>query len=398
MIWIINILKEYPELSIFLTLSFGTYLGKITIKGFKLGSVSGVLLVGILVGQTNISISSTIQSLFYLLFLFTLGYTCGPDFFNNIRKNGLEQIVFSIILTIFGILLSIAISMFLDFNVSQASGLAAGALTQTSILGLCQDALSSTSSFNLKATLNQLSVGFSVTYIIGTMLSSFLLSVLGPYILRCDLEKECNIIEKTLLNESLNNNIITSNTLNNIPLVETDVVSLSMGILLGALIGVPVLFINGFSLTLSISGGALIMGLLLGYIHSKHPQVAYIPKETVWFLNNIGISVFVAIIGINIGPTFINGIKSLGGAFIIAGILVTLIPILFGILLGKYVFKWDNPSILGSCAGALTTTAGITSICEKANSNIPLSSYSVTYSLGTIFLTLLSSLILYFIK
>ena len=86
--WIFNQLRERPELAIFLTIFLGFWLGKLRIGKFTLGTVTSVLLVGVLVGQLNIAVPGPIKSVFFLLFLFAVGYKVGPQFFRGLKKDG----------------------------------------------------------------------------------------------------------------------------------------------------------------------------------------------------------------------------------------------------------------------------------------------------------------------
>lgn len=89
--WIIHQLRVHPELAIFLTLFVGFWIGKIKIGKFSLGVVTSVLLVGVLVGQLNITVDGPIKSVFFLLFLFAIGYKVGPQFFRGLKKDGLPK-------------------------------------------------------------------------------------------------------------------------------------------------------------------------------------------------------------------------------------------------------------------------------------------------------------------
>ena len=86
--WFANLLRHYPELAIFLTLAFGFWIGKFKIKKFTLGTVTSVLLVGVLIGQLHIDIGAPLKSVFFLMFLFAVGYSVGPQFFRGLKKEG----------------------------------------------------------------------------------------------------------------------------------------------------------------------------------------------------------------------------------------------------------------------------------------------------------------------
>ena len=83
--WIINQLRDHPELAIFLTIFLGFWLGKLRIGKFTLGTVTSVLLVGVLVGQLNIAVRSD-KSDFFCFSVFAVGYKVGPQFFRGLKR------------------------------------------------------------------------------------------------------------------------------------------------------------------------------------------------------------------------------------------------------------------------------------------------------------------------
>lgn len=557
--WLIEVLRTYPELTLFLTLAFGYQVGKIHFGSFKVGTVPGVLITGVLVGQFGVTIDNTVKSIFFLLFLFALGYNAGPQFFKGLKKEGISQVLFSCLVCLIGFVLTIVIGKLMNFNAGQASGLLAGALTQSSVIGVAQDALSKLEVSNQSVMMDFVPVGYAVTYIFGTIGCTFILTTFSPKILKIDLEEECvkldnqskdqdnlevsyasqtsevlyrlyevdeRYIGKTVadMENQLGNEVdlslfimnpkrqrsfifptrerliksgdclavafkekdiskikwtglgkeIFDNRLDElrndsaevyigqsnccgktvgeiqrdvlkhgvliskvkrqgesldyhqgtklfkqdvlclegptecvdsvIPFVgtkvvktdETDMTFMGLGIVLGGIIGIPALMIGKIGITLSMSGGVLIMGLLCGYLHSRRPTIGQIPSAATWFLSNVGLAVFVAVVGINAGPGFVAGLQSSGFVFFLAGVLVTSLSTLSGILLGKYVFKFSPPVILGATAGALTTTAALGGLCEKAKSNAPVLGYTIPYAVGNILLTIWGSLIIMF--
>src|SRR5215471_9507467 len=91
--WIFNTLRTYPEVAIFLTLALGFYVGQLKFGRFSLGSVTGVLLAGVLIGQLKITISPNVKAVFFLMFLFAVGYGVGPQFFRGLKSDGLPQVM-----------------------------------------------------------------------------------------------------------------------------------------------------------------------------------------------------------------------------------------------------------------------------------------------------------------
>ncbi|MCR8642786.1 aspartate-alanine antiporter [Paenibacillus sp. N1-5-1-14] len=555
--WIVDVFTKYPELAVFLTLSVGYFIGKLKIGSFSLGSVTGVLLVGVLVGQLHISVSPTVKAVFFLLFLFAMGYKVGPQFVHGLKKDGLPQVLFAVIVCVTGLLSAYGASLILGFNAGQGAGLLSGALTQSSVIGVASDALMRIGmpADQEKMMISYVVVGYAITYIFGTVGAAYYCSNLGPKILGVNLVEECkkleaevgatqtnteitsgyeyNVyrayrvdnplyiektvkdIEKDFLADKRRNFIVrvkhqgkivdaTPETVihkgdvvvvsilsQNIPdllehaigeevfdadlfefdvetlevvvtnsdLVdktirdlafqtltravfvkgitrqgeelpfkvstplhrgdvvlltgtfanveaaakkigyaahksfETDMVYVGLGVLLGGLIGIPALKIAGIPISLTTSGGALIMGLLFGWIRSLKPTFGRIPEGAIWVFNNVGLTTFVAVVGINAGPGFVDGLKHSGVSTLIAGIVVTLLPLFVGTLLGKYVFKFHPAITLGAIAGSQTTTAAIGALTEAAKSQVPVLGYTVTYAVGNILITVWGAII-----
>ncbi|MDQ8699239.1 aspartate-alanine antiporter [Hyphomicrobium sp. LHD-15] len=167
-----------------------------------------------------------------------------------------------------------------------------------------------------------------------------------------------------------------------------DVAFIGAAITIGALLGAMVYKVGSVPLTLSTSGGTLIAGLFFGWLRSVHPTFGRIPSSTVWFMNSVGLNVFIAVVGISSGPGFVAGLQQLGFSLFLWGVAVTTVPLIFAMYVGKYLFKFDDAILLGCCAGARTTTAALGMINENAKSQIPGLGYTVTYAVGNTLLTL----------
>ncbi|MBO5873920.1 MAG: hypothetical protein J6Q35_02670 [Rikenellaceae bacterium] len=120
-------LRKYPEVAVFLTLGIGFWLGKLHYKSFSLGSVTSVLLVGVLVGQFDIPISGPLKSVFFLMFLFAIGYSVGPQFFHSLRSSGLKQVAFAVIQCMLCLVVTFIVAKLFGYNIGQAVGLLSGA-------------------------------------------------------------------------------------------------------------------------------------------------------------------------------------------------------------------------------------------------------------------------------
>jgi putative transport protein len=167
-----------------------------------------------------------------------------------------------------------------------------------------------------------------------------------------------------------------------------DVAFIGAAIAIGALLGAMVYKIGSVPLTLSTSGGALMAGLFFGWLRSVHPTFGRIPSSTVWFMNSVGLNMFIAVVGISAGPSFVSGLQQLGFSLFLWGVLVTTVPLMFAMYVGKYLFRFDDAILLGCCAGARTTTAALGMINDRAKSQIPGLGYTVTYAIGNTLLTI----------
>jgi putative transport protein len=167
-----------------------------------------------------------------------------------------------------------------------------------------------------------------------------------------------------------------------------DVAFIGAAIAIGALLGALVYKVGGVPLTLSTSGGALISGLFFGWLRSVRPTFGRIPSPTVWFMNSVGLNVFIAVVGISSGPGFVAGLQQLGFSLFLWGVVVTSVPLILAMFVGKYVFRFDDAILLGCCSGARTTTASLGMINDRAKSQIPGLGYTVTYAVGNTLLTI----------
>jgi len=168
----------------------------------------------------------------------------------------------------------------------------------------------------------------------------------------------------------------------------TDMAFVGLFIVIGALIGSLVFKVAGAPLTLSTAGGALIAGIIGGWLRSVRPKFGRIPTPTVWFMNSVGLNIFIAIVGISAGPGFINGLKTQGIGLFLWGAVATTVPLILGMLVAKFVFRFHNALTLGIVSGSRTTTASLGLVCDQAKSQIPALGYTVTYAVGNTLLTI----------
>jgi putative transport protein len=167
-----------------------------------------------------------------------------------------------------------------------------------------------------------------------------------------------------------------------------DVAFIGAAITLGALIGALVFKVGGVPLTLSTAGGALISGLVFGWLalgasrlrpHSQLDRLVHElrrPQHIHRRCRHLR------------RPGFVKGLQTQGVGLFLWGAFATTIPLILAMFAGKYMFRFDPAILLGACAGARTTTAALGMICETAKSQVPALGYTVTYAVGNTLLTI----------
>jgi putative transport protein len=179
---------------------------------------------------------------------------------------------------------------------------------------------------------------------------------------------------------------------------ETDVVFVGLGIFVGGLIGLLSVKVSGLPLSLTASGGSLLMGLVFGWLRSIRPTFGRIPEPALWVFDTIGLAVFIGVVGLNAGPSFITGLRVTGPSLILVGLLVAVTPHATALLFGRFVLNVNPVIMLGACAGAGTVTAALRAIQDEAGSKLPALGYTVPYAVGNILLTACGPIIVMFTK
>ena len=550
--WLVETLRQYPELAIFFALAIGFWIGPKKVAGFGLGSVTATLLAAVAIGQLGIQVPGPIKSAFFLMFLFAVGYGVGPQFFRGLGKDGPKQIVFSLIVLALCLLAPYICARIAGLDLGYAVGLYAGSQTISASIGVATDQITrlGLAPETAQAYTDAIPIGYAVTYIFGTIGSAIVLAQLGPKLIGVDLPAACaeyekqlggtagdagvlsayrqvelrgyrieaasgltgkpvrelfpglrifvervrrgdrvieadadtvlqpgdvvaisgrrallveqvesivpevedralldmpaevvdvfvrskavngrtvrqladepftrgiwlrkitrNLIEIPVLPEMevLRGDILTlGGSQRHIeaavkalghadrPVESTDLAVVAAGIVIGGLIGALSITVGGVPISLSTSGGALLAGLLLGYLRAVHPTFGNIPGPALWLMNTLGLNVFIAIVGISAGPGFVAGLQHVGVSLFLWGIVATSVPLIAAVLLGRYVFKFHPAILFGICAGVRTTTAALGMIQETAKSKIPALGYGLPYAVGNTLLTLFGMVI-----
>jgi len=547
--YLTHALREHQELAVFLTLAIGFFIGRLKIGTFSLGTAVGTLLAGVAIGQLNIQVPAVVKFVFFDLFLFTTGYKVGPQFFRALKKDALPQLAITLILCITCLLAAFTAAKLLGYDVGTATGMLAGAFTESTVIGTASDAIGrlAISAADKTRLTNNIPVAYAVTYLIGTAFIVWFLPNVGPKLMRINLKEEARKLREKiagfgareqespsayqslavrayrvtlpdLLNRSIaelearpkearvfisrirregkiieaepetvvregdviavltrsellttrgteigaevsdkelldfpvefldvviTNKSLVGKTIVDLAAMEfargvflkkltrvgepmpfspatrlergdvmtligaardveraaenlgyadrqtvmTDMIFVGLGIVLGGFVGLLSITVAGLPLTLTASGGALIMGLIFGWLRAVHPTFGRIPGSAMWIFDTVGLTVFMACVGLAAGPSFFSGLQKSGLSLVFVGLLIAILPHTVAILFGRYVLKMNPVIVLGACSGAGTITAALRAIQEEAQSDLPALGYTVPYAIGNIVLT-----------
>ncbi len=198
--WFVDVLRHHHEVTFFLVLGIGYALGKLKLGTFTLGAVTGTLLAGVIVGQLGVKVSDEVKQCFFLLFLFSIGFRTGPQFFRGLKSDGLQQAALAAIVASTGLVVAYVVSRLFHYDAGSAAGVIAGSLTESATIGTAGDAIAHLPlpDAERSALANNIPVAFAVTYLIGVIGAAWILAQLAPRILRIDLAEECRKLEEKM--------------------------------------------------------------------------------------------------------------------------------------------------------------------------------------------------------
>ena len=544
-------LHKLPELSLFLSILLGHFIGRFHFKGVGFGTVVGTLIAGIIIGIiAKPQLPELLRWAFFYLFLFSIGYSIGPQFFGSLRRETLPQVALAVIISVTGLATVIGMSVLFDFDEGVAVGLLSGGMTQSAALGTGLSAISELPiSVELKATLSaNAPLADAITYGFGDLGLILFLTAIGPWLMKADLKQEARALEqqmsggatktavfsdvlfafrayrlerlagvtvgeleeryasgrlavqrvrrgvdvleisaglalvqddeivvsgrrgalsaferdagpelddpellaiplktavvvvtnkhahgKTLAVLAADQQLARGVYLESIQrgevmlparpwtvvergdilhivgapedveragahigfvekdLARTDLAFLAGGISLGIVFGLLKFNVGDIPLGLGTAGSILVIGLLAGWARSRYPVFGSIPEPAQRLLADIGLIVFIAIVGLHAGPHAVEAYEKSGGAYFasifFAGMVVTMMPIAVGAIFARKVFNMNPLMVLGAIAGAQTCTPGLNALRDASGSNIGSLAYTVPYAIGNILLT-----------
>jgi putative transport protein len=194
-------LVRYPELALFLVIAAGYWIGSFRIGTFSLGPVTGALFAGLLVGDfAHVPVSSMTKSFLFLLFLFGIGYSVGPQFVLAMKRDGLKPMLLAVVVGFTGLATAIGVAYVLRLDPGFAAGLLSGALSQSAAMGTATDAVNGLAVSEAQRTLfiSHIAVADAVCYIFGYAGVILFCTTIAPALLKIDLRAEALKLEQSL--------------------------------------------------------------------------------------------------------------------------------------------------------------------------------------------------------
>ncbi|MCC8957245.1 aspartate-alanine antiporter [Bradyrhizobium sp. Pear77] len=201
LIWLQQFLVRYPELALFLVIAAGYWIGSFRIGAFSLGPVTGALFAGLAVGDfAHVPVSSMTKSFLFLLFLFGVGYSVGPQFVLAMKRDGLKPMLMAVVVSLTGLAAAIAVARVLRLDPGFAAGLMSGALSQSAAMGTATDAVNSLPVSEAQRALfvSHIAVADAVCYIFGYAGVITFCTIVVPTLLKIDLKTEALKLEQAL--------------------------------------------------------------------------------------------------------------------------------------------------------------------------------------------------------
>ncbi|WP_313622445.1 aspartate-alanine antiporter [Achromobacter sp.] len=554
----VGFFNSVPIAVLFVTVGLGYLIGKLKVGPIQLGGVCGTLIVALLIGQTGCQMRGDLKEVAFALFIFAMGYSGGPQFFANLNRSSLRYVVLPIIEALLVLTIVLAAVPMFGLDAGTAAGLAAGAATESAVVGTAAEALKHLGlpEAEVQRMEANIATAYTLTYLVGLISIVFFTSQVAPALLRINLREASKALEEKLgaapgddddaslptlprlvgrahvvkdvdgrhvgdVEAQLGGRTVISRILRNGEAVDatpqyelatgdivvvlglrrfalragsvigpeiqlpeahaddlhlselqvvvsqkavnghtvgelamrpsaqrargvflqsisrsghllpitpatvvqygdlvtlvgaepelstagaalgnelrrsgvTDLVFLAFGILAGLLLGSLGARVWGIPVSLGSGGGALVSGLVCGWINAKRPAIGHMPGHAVQLLKDLGLAVFVACVGLSAGPDAVSLIREHGAVLPLIGLLVSLGPACLSLWVGHKLLKIEGPLLVGAIAGQHVSTPAISAILTASGSSVPLLGYTVTYAIANVLLPVLGPII-----
>jgi putative transport protein len=395
----------------FLILALGYLLGGVSIKGVSLGT-AGVFLVAILLGwlctlnfkdvpllgsfymsgteETVVKyLKGPIQNIGLVMFVGSVGFIAGPNFFKNLAKNFKTYIVLGIVIILSGTLVAVLCTILTDYGPEYWAGVLSGALTSTPGFSAAKDAATE--------NLARITLGHAIAYPFGVV-GVVLFVQLLPKFLKSDMQKERDYLKLDAQEEVRDySKYFKCEDFGFLPFA----LAIVAGLLLGS-INIPLTGAGyaGPSFSLGTTGGVLIMCLVFGHFGHLGKLSLEVNEKTLKVMRELGLALFLLGAGFEGGVALVQEVSKpdagigmvLWGLF--GGAVMTIVPMVVGFFLGKYVLKLPLLNNLGSITGGMTSTPALGTLISTAKTDDVASAYASTYPIALILIVLASQLLI----
>jgi len=165
---------------------------------------------------------------------------------------------------------------------------------------------------------------------------------------------------------------------------KSDIALHTAGMVIGSLLGLLSAHIGAIPIELGIGGGVLLVALVLGWLHSRSPVFGDLPPAAQWAFSELGLTAFAAVVGLLAGPKAVHAMQEHGLALVFAGVVITLVPPIVALYVGRYLLKLHPMILLGALAGAQTEAASMNAIIEASQSQTPVIGFTVCYAVSNV--------------
>lgn len=399
----------------FLICFVGYALGSIKIKGICLGT-AGVFLIALLcgylftleglkeipvIGRFYISGSDSAAAGSYgfladiglVLFVTAVGFIAGPNFFRNLKKNAKSYVPMGIVIVLIGAIITVIFALIPGIGSDYSNGILSGALTSTPAFSAAKQVAENE---------GLVALGHAVAYPFG-VIGVVLFVQIMPRLLRTDMAHERSLIRgDDSTDETQNTSEKKKKKL--VDFDEFGFAAFGLAIVLGILLGsikIP-LTADGFRgacFSLGNTGGPLIVALILGHFAHIGPINMKISDATLKVFRELGLMLFLIGAGVEGGVELVAQVQaSEYGVMLvvygfIAGIFMTLVPMIVGYFMGRRLFKLNLLNNLGSLTGGMTSTPALGTLISVSGTDDVASAYASTYPIALVLIVLASNLI-----
>ncbi|WP_368209794.1 transporter [Alistipes shahii] len=440
-----------------LVIALGIMLGKVKIAGVSLGVTGILFVgIAFSYFGMNIDehLMHFLKEFGLILFVYSIGLQVGPGFFSSFRKGGITLNKLAVLVVALGVVTTVALYYVTGLPMTTMVGVMSGAVTNTPGLGAAQQAFSD---LHAGADAPDIATGYALAYplgVIGAILTllalRYLLRIdvrqeeeaagLGTDVLkdlttrRISVEicnpavegKSISGIRRLALRDFVVSRIcrpgeapeladaattlrcgdrillvaapkdaerLFGNSLKR--LNHPNLIPIFIGIALGVVLGSISFWIPGVPqpVKLGLAGGPLIVAILIGRYGPYYRLITYTTMSANLMLREVGISLFLAGVGLGAGEDFVPTLVAGGYVWIAYGAVITIVPLLLAGLFGRFYYKLNYYTLIGVLSGASTNPPALAYSTEQTTSDAPSVGYATVYPLS-MFLRVLAAQLL----